>query len=240
MKKFDTLIFSLLICSFQLSSQISKFTYSTETCIITASYDVKKYTKKQLEQTNVLVNQSSYVNTDATSFDIEHVESIKLEHLTYECDTLLRFYKNLNIVNTPYFKELREKRIREIKETCELRAITIQAWKDPTILMSYTNVDSKAKYYREALIKGGDALLKAWRKLVNEQKIKNGFPQSIEKEYQAQYASNNRLRYAQLKVMTFGWWNACNHLIYHYENDGSVEAFQKLFIEILTEDCDEP
>ena len=175
MKKFDTLIFSLLICSFQLSSQISKFTYSTETCIITASYDVKKYTKKQLEQTNVLVNQSSYVNTDATSFDIEHVESIKLEHLTYECDTLLRFYKNLNIVNTPYFKELREKRIREIKETCELRAITIQAWKDPTILMSYTNVDSKAKYYREALIKGGDALLKAWRKLVNEQKIKNGF-----------------------------------------------------------------
>ena len=39
-----------------------------------------------------------------------------MEHLTYECDTLLRFYKNLNIVNTPYFKELLEKRIREIKE----------------------------------------------------------------------------------------------------------------------------
>jgi hypothetical protein len=59
-------------------------------------------------------------------------------------------------------------------------------------------------------------------------------------KYNEKYNSKDRLIYAKIELMTYGWWNCSNSQIKRINNDGTMEKeFNKLFIHIETE-CDEP
>jgi hypothetical protein len=106
--------------------------------------------------------------------------------------------------------------------------------------MSYSLVDSTCIFYRDALISGGQKMLDAWVVLNENLKKKNGDPEKLQRKFDEQFNSVNRLDYARLELMSFGWWSSANRLIFHIMDSGEFEAeFKKLFIKVKCE-CDEP
>lgn len=63
----------------------------------------------------------------------------------------------------------------------------------------------------------------------------------MQRIFEEQYASPDRMKFALVEVMTFGWWNCANKAIKYVDYDGSQEReFRKLFIRVKTISCDEP
>ncbi|MEZ5422282.1 MAG: hypothetical protein R2682_04220 [Pyrinomonadaceae bacterium] len=83
-------------------------------------------------------------------------------------------------------------------------------------------------------------MLNAWRALTEEQAKKNADPARIRREYEAQLASSDRMKFALVEVMTFGWWNCANESIDYVQYDETQEReLEKQFTNIHR-DCDEP
>ena len=140
-------------------------------------------------------------------------------------------------LNEHEFWELaRQNRIKEISETCNLKALTIIAYDNPDTLMAFIKTDSLTTFFRDALISGGDKLLEAWKVLNEIQKSKNGFPENVQRKFETQFNSAQKMDYARLAVMQFGWWNHTNHLIYHDPRTAYWQEFEKLFFK-LESDC---
>ena len=59
--------------------------------------------------------------------------------------------------------------------------------------------------------------------------------------YEQQLASPDKLNFALVEVMTFGWSNCANALIPSVEYDGTQDKeFKKLFKSVKKVSCDEP
>ena len=93
--------------------------------------------------------------------------------------------------------------------------------------------------FRSALIAGGDQLLKAWTVLNEIQKKRNGDPEGLQRRFERDYSSPDRLQIARIEVMMFGWWHHANALLPHIDEDGYEENFNRLLKDIQCE-CDEP
>ena len=130
--------------------------------------------------------------------------------------------------------------LAELEGSYQLRKITIEAYKDPQVLLNnqFTNY---CKQYAEALSSNDSTKrLSTWKKLAEEQKEKNGNPEFFMKNFQEKFNSANKLVYAKIELMAFGWWNCANHQIPHIDRDGGMEEeFNKLFTNIKSA-CDEP
>ena len=79
--------------------------------------------------------------------------------------------------------------------------------------------------------------MNAWFELKERQKLNNCCPEMVEKEFLSKYNSCNRLKYARLDLMTYGWGNCMNQFVYHHTDYIRIEEeFQKLFISVDRED----
>lgn len=127
-----------------------------------------------------------------------------------------------------------------MNESYELKKIAIQSYSRPQILME-NRFSKECQEYAIALSSMDDELLlETWRKLVQKQAEKNGAPDLLLQRFNQENASLYRLTYARNQVMTYGWWNCANHVIYHFEDDGTpAKEFEKLFSNVKSE-CDEP
>ncbi len=76
-----------------------------------------------------------------------------------------------------------------------------------------------------------------WIKLKERQKLNNCCPENVEQRFQYEYNSRERLKYARLELMKYGWGNCMNQFVYHHEDYARIEEeFQKLFISVERED----
>jgi hypothetical protein len=56
-------------------------------------------------------------------------------------------------------------------------------------------------------------------------------------------ASPDRLKFARVEVMSFGWWNCANEFIKYDQGDNGPareREFRKLFMRVRNLGCDEP
>lgn len=243
MKNFKDILISisfLLIFQIQSFSQESKFEYWEELCSCVGVFDSTKYSREELKNTFEYLWWAPNVDYDATPNDINKIKNLNRVDLEKECSNKLEKLRTLNFVDTKFWIKVKEDRIKEIESTCKLRKFTTLAYENPSILLSYVNVDSTCIYYRNILIKGGQEMIGAWVKFHNENQMKNGFNKNNQEKFESQYNSTFKEDYARLYLTTYGWWNSANHLIFHINtsNDYSKE-FKKLFI-IVDFDCDEP
>ena len=234
-----TVILLSLLCHSNLSAQYADFEYMTELCECKAQFDSTKYSRQQLQNTfdHIYWNNASNIDTHPTDFD-KNVP-VLLDSLEAEHRRKLEFLEQLDIVDDKFWQRERDKMIKYINSTCELRRVTIRARLDPKELLDYKLVDSTCKYFRDALIAGGDQLLKAWTVLNEIQKKRNGDPEGLQRRFERDYSSPDRLQIARREVMTFGWWNHANALLPHIDDDGYEENFNRLLKDIQCE-CDEP
>jgi hypothetical protein len=230
----------LIFTSANSYAQYADFSYNTELCECMAKFDTTKYSRQEVQNTIDYLWNSSYISTNSSAQKLEDIEKLSVADLRKECDEKINNLKSLKFVNEPFWTKLLTEQIAFYESTCRLKEYTILAYSNPKILLEYELVDSTCIYYRDALIAGGDKLMKTWLTLHKKQKSNNGSPENLQKRFDKKYYSDAKLEYARMEVMTYGWWNSANYLLPHINtNYDYQEEFEKLLLDVECE-CDEP
>ena len=229
-------------------AQTKKFKWSYGLCEHVGTYDSTKYTEKQLFDTEKLTYQHPELSLsyDAAPNTLENIDKLDVKNLDAEYRKRLKEWENLDLVEGELWENLRQKYIENLKEDYQRSRVTVLAYKNPAVLREIKTLKICENQYTNPLIAGGDYLLTTWLKLNLDQRAINADPERVKKEYEEKYASPDRLRYARLDVMRFGWWNCSMYTntdgSYSCETDFKqdyTEEFSKLFKNVES-DCDEP
>jgi len=234
----------LLLSAVAANGQIRSFKWTDELCEYRGTYNAKKYTPEQLQNTMKLFAVPGFdISTDATVFKYKDIAKLSLAKLEEEYKSKTSALTNLDIVQSPYFEGQRQSKLREMQQKYMLSRMTIRAWGDPAAAFAEKFPGAEQCYTKFAgpITRGGPDLLAAWRRVNEESQAKNGDPARVSREFEEQYASADKMKYALVEVMDFGWWNCANHTIDYITYDGTQEKqFKKLFIRVKTISCDEP
>lgn len=233
---------ALLVCAVPIYAQNRTFKWSDELCDFVGTFSAKKYSQAQLRNTLKLWDHGSFsIGTSATVFKPEDLPTLNLAALEKEYKATSAELANLDIVNSPYWESLRSSKLAELKQVYDLSRVTILGHQNPKALNELVGSEACKTKYAVPLIAGGDMLLRTWRAVNEESRTKNSSPERLRRIFDEQYASPDRMKYALVEVMTFGWWNCANDEIKYVEIDGSQEKeFKKLFVRVKKVHCDEP
>jgi hypothetical protein len=238
----NTLVILFLYVSVMLvSAQTKTYKWETEFCGFEATYDSSKYTETQLTNTRELMDSLGAVPlmTNTTAWKYEIIETLKVEDLDKEYREKSAELKNLDIVKDEYWQTIKQNKIKEMDQSYRLMRLQIQGYTNPVILREYKSAETCTVNYAEPLIAGGDTLINAWIKLNREVMQKDN--QTQVRRFARENASPDRLKYAQLDVMSYGWWNCVNKTIeYVTDDEKHRENFARLFVSVKELYCDEP
>jgi len=231
----------MLLSALTVSAQMKTMGWDSEMCRYMGTFDSKKYTAQQLRNTQGLTVPGTYgITSEATAFSPADIDKLSVARLTKEYLNKRAQLNALDIVRTPYWESLRQKKLAEIKQVYELSLVSIKAYRTPTSLNELGWADTCKTRFARPLIAGGDDLLRAWLAVNLDSRSKNSDPERLRRIFDQQNASPDRFAYARVEVMTFGWWNCANEFINYVDYDGTAEReFKKLFVRVR-EQCDEP
>lgn len=239
-----TLLALLLLTTLTAIGQTRTLRWEDELCAYTGTYDAKKFTAAQLRNTLKLSQTAGSIplETNTTAWKISDIATLDVAALDREYAQKSAELKTLDIVNVPYWQQFRERKLREMEQVYRLGRTSIRAYQDPKVLLDHKDLpDVCTAKYAGPLTSGGDELLKTWQ-MVNEQMRKNNSdPERIRRIYEEQLRSPDRMQFALIEVITFGWSNCTNGLI-KYVSDAATPAreFKKLFTRTRTLRCDQP
>ncbi len=242
-KLLRNLIAVLFLCSAPLFAQTAKFRWTTDLCEYEGVFDQKKYTRAQLQNTLKMMLSGSFdLGNDAVIWKFEEIANLNVAALDAEFDLKTTQLKNLDIVNSAYWKTFKQRNLTELEQVYELSKTTMLAYKNPAEIKQYTAAESCVNLYAEPLINGGDELLKTWRQVNETSRRNNGNPNRLQTIFEQQLNSPDKFKYARIEVMTFGWWNCANKFVERapYYDEQPQKEFNKLFKTVKTIGCDEP
>jgi len=237
-------IILLLLSGLPANAQVRSLKWTDGFCEYRGTYDAKKYTRTQLQNTLKLFAIGVFdISTDAIVFKYEDIAKLSLAKLDEEYKLKLAELANLDIVKTPYWESQRQSKLREMQQRYTLSRITTRAYTDPASAFTEKFPGSEQCHTQFAgpIIRGGPDLLATWQRVNEESRRKNGDPARVKRIFEEQYASADRMKYALVEVMTFGWWNCANKAINYVNNyDMQVRQFKKVFSHVSEISCDEP
>lgn len=242
MRKFVFFVVILLLASVFAQGQTRKFQWEDEICVFEGTYNAKRYTKKQLEDTyHLWYSRDFQMDTyDATAFKIEDIEKLRsVESLEAEYAKKSAALKALQVVNVPFWKDYKQKKLKELEMDYQLARASAQAFKNPAVLREITFADACVARFAPPLTTGGDELLRIWREVNVDLRAKNADPERVRREFEAQLVSADKFQYAQVEVITFGWWNCVNERIERADYSVGNKNFWKLFSRVKKIACDD-
>lgn len=222
-----TLLFS--IYSSVAIGQMATFEFEDLVCSYKGTYNSKVHSKRQLEDTYRLVQDNFYFSDEGN-----------LDTLNARYQATMKYLDSLQIVDDSYFQLMKDSVRVYLRQTFSLKRAQKLAKVDPSLLLSTVEKGSAAFKYGTALIQGGDSLLVAYKKLVNDQMKNNAIPGYLLEEYQAVMKRIDREDIAFDKVLIYGWWNSANDQVDHVSDRRLMfQNYLKLFLKVNTVDCDE-
>lgn len=235
----------VLVASIGVDAQMRKFRWSTELCEFEGTYDSKKYTETKLKNTQRLLSYAELRlgTTDATVWKYEDIAKLDVGKLDTDYKRLMAELESLDYVKNTYTNSIRLAKITEAKQLYALSRTTMIAYTKPEVIRDFAGADACKKVHGEPLIAGGDALLTAWRKVNEDARSKNADPARLKAIFDQQLASPDKLNFARVETMSFGWWNCANEQIKYADigqDDMAEKEFKKLFVRMKTINCDEP
>lgn len=236
-----TLLIMMLLSNFA-AGQPRKFRWTNEMCEFEGTYNASRYSESRLRNTLKLIGPGGFgISTEATAWKYEDIDLLSASMLEREYLARSAELRSLAIVNTAFFEKLRREKLRELEKVYLLSKITIRGYREPASLLEYRDAGECVKLFGIPLNDGGELLLQTWRRVNEDSRSKNADPERLRRIYDEQFASPDRLKFARVEVMMFGWWNCANARIPYVAEDGRAEReFKKLFIRVRTIDCDEP
>lgn len=232
----------LFLLNYFASGQIVQYEWTNGLCYFSGEYDSTKISKEELNDTYSLCCADSAVNyleVPGLAWRPSQIDSLNLTSLDKEYDIKSKRLKEMKLIKTPFWEEQRQYKIESLKEMYRFKQIAIQAYKNPSILKEYPLGDSCFEY-ADAIIAGGDSMLNEWKRMRLKHCETNGDPKWCYDEYYLKrYNSSERLIWAKLDLMMFGWWNCtCRFLKFNEPNGKAEEEFEKLF-QNVKENCDD-
>lgn len=234
----------ILLSAYNAVAQTNTFKWSDELCDYSGTYDAKKYSEKQIEDTHKLFRTVGIpFEFQATVWNYSEIETLNVADLEAEYKTKRAELVSLDLVRSPFWEGVRQSKLKEMDQVYQLSLVTAKAYKDPAVLRTYERADSCILKYAEPIIAGGDSLLGIWREVNKASQARNSEPARLKRIFDDQFASKDREKYALVETMSFGWWNCANETIEYdpTDGDGSREReFKKLFVRVRTIACSEP
>jgi hypothetical protein len=245
MKRLGSMIFfALILLPAAAGAQVKIYKWDDVLCSFKGTYNPAKISLKTIEDTKKLVDfgMGLPLQTDQTVFDPKDLPGLDVDALDAEYRDTLKMLEGLKPADTEYFRSLKNKHIATLKKSYELKRVTLLAHTDPESLRDVSSSQEVCfEKWGLPVIAGGEVLANAWKALLEEQKKVNGAPDRLEARFVERYNSPDRMKWALVEVLGFGWWNCVNRSIPYVENDGTAEdEFKKLFVKVETVECEEP
>jgi hypothetical protein len=241
MNKIAALMVVFVLCGAAVSAKSKKFVWEDEICAYEGSYNVALYTKKQLENTYQLWYSRDFeldVWHGERSVD-GHMEPFTISWLDYQYALKSAALRKLEIVNVPYWQNVKRKKLKALEQKYILERLTLQAFENPPVLSKLKFADACLEKFGNPLMAGDASLLRIWR-VSNEQSRKtSAYAEDIRKYFEERMASADRIKYARDEVLKDGWWNCVNSQIDRGDDDGlQHKNFRKIFRRVKTLGCD--
>ncbi len=237
------LITTLLItAALAVSGQTRTFRWQDELCTYEGTYNSGKVSLTQVKNTLELSRPGAFsLDRNSTVWKYEDIGLLNVSLIDAEYKSKAARLRALEIASTPYWKEFKAKKVRELEQVYTLERTTMQGYKDPSALLEYTRAPACTTRFARPIVTGGDALIAAWRGVNEESRTKNADPERLKRIFDNQFRSPDRLKFAFLEVMAFGWSNCANELIeYIVQDETPALEYKKLFTKVRTIRCEEP
>lgn len=214
---------------------LATYAWDSEMCHYTGRYNPRRYSKEALDNGYKLLFGSAMLNTDTSVFRPEDVDDLHLDSLTAEYTRNLRQYRTMRLLPQPMWQKLRKQAIQELEDDYRAKKLYIEAFANPAVLLS-TPLQANCRKYIMGLASHNDSLtLRDWQRFVEEQR-RSSSDNVYSERYNREYDSPNRLLYAKIDLLTFGWWNCANASIRRVEpSEKMVDEFSRLFTQVKTE-----
>jgi hypothetical protein len=221
------------------------FTWQDEVCENTGTFPAGAYTQRQLRDTYRLAN-TFVLFTTTVAFNFNDYNAAYFTRaaasLRHEHDSLTALLRGLQPVPIPYWRTLKQLRAQQLAEAYALKQAGLEGYFHPESLLHNRYYPHCAAYATALASTDTAMVLNAWRKLVDEQKRQNGYPESLEREYVREAAKPEGINYAKMQLLTFGWGNCANSLSKYNQLDDQgtaspVNKFEQLFTRITQANC---
>lgn len=226
-------------------AQNRTFKWNDELCEYQGTYDSKKYNEVVLRNTLKLLSHDGFRldSTSATVWDFNEIAKLDDAKVETQYKGIVDELERLKYVSTPYTDEIKRQKLVEVRQLYQLVRTTMAAYTDPSVIRNYKGAEACKLNFGEPIFAGGDKLIEAWRKVNLDSRSKNADPERLRRRFDEQIASPDRLKFALVETMSFGWWNCANDEIKRSDvgvSDRPAREFKKLFIRVKTVNCDEP
>jgi hypothetical protein len=226
-------------------AQRAVFKWSDELCEYAGTYDTRKYTAKQLDGCYWLSHNSSLMLSHTPSvFKPSDIDKLSIVALDQEYHQTLTQLEALDLPKATYWADLRQSKVTELNQLYQLSRVALQGYTNPSVLRQWFYQDTCLRRHVDALVAGGDSLLAGWRNVVAMQAARNGCPERLWGEFDAQRSSDSWMDYARVCITTFGWWNrALIHIERSedkFDDNRRTREFMRLFVKTKNLGCDEP
>lgn len=242
MKTFVVAVLLAVSAVSAFAQKTSVLRWEDEMCEYSGTYDPKLHTAARLRNTLKLSLPGSYLlETNTVAWSYGDIAKLDLTALDAEYNRKMTELKELDIVDVPYWQDYKKRMIREFEQVYALERANLISYSDPSKLLAYTAAPDCTTKYAKPLIAGGDQLLAAWLGVNVDSRKKNADPDRLKRRFEQELRSPDKMKYALVEVMNFGWANCANALIERIDHDGTAEAeFKKLFKSVKTLRCYEP
>lgn len=240
-----TLVIVLLFVASAVSAfaqRQSVLRWEDEMCEYSGTFDPKLHTAARLRNTLKLSLPGSYLlETNTTAWNYGDIAKLDIAGFDAEYKRKLAELKALDIVKVQYWQEFKSRKLRELEQVYTFERTTMLGYTDSSKLLGYTTSSACVARYAKPLILGGDRLLAAWLSVNVESRKNNADPDRLQRIFEQQLRSPDKMKFALIEVMNFGWSNCVNATIERIQYDGTPEAeFKKLFKKVKTLRCYEP
>ena len=227
-----------------LRAQTGTFDWNDMLCEYSGTYDPARYSRTEIEDTHKLYQMVGMpLNFQRTVWNYSEIEGLDPAELDKEYNAKRELLLGLRLVRSEYWENARAAKLMELEQVYRLSYVTVRAYREPAVLREYEGAAECKTKYAEPIIAGGERLIDAWRSVNKDSQTRNADPDRLQREFDQQNASPDRLKFALVETMAFGWWNCANESIQYdqSDSDGSRdEEFKKLFTNVKTLGCDEP
>lgn len=222
---------------------IASFTWTDPACEYTGNYNPQRYSPDLIKNTYELWSFSysgSTLENGRSVFEPSDIAKLDLKALTDEYTDKKTRLEKLKIINTPFWNTLKKQLLQQLEDEYELDKIEMQAFNDPAVLLNNRFSKSCERFVTALNSTDTSVLLTTWKSFCEELKTKNGSPETFMAKFYEKYNSPQKLVYAKIDLLTFGWGNCANDNTFHVVNDGKAgEVFEKLFSNVKSK-CEEP
>ena len=221
---------------------LASFTWNDAACEYTGNYNPKTYSLELITNTYQLWSAYSgkTLENGRSVFQPADIAKLDVKALTDEYTEKKASLEKLKVINAPFWNTLKKQLLQQLEDEYELDKIEMQAFEDPSVLLNNRFSKSCERFSTALNSTDTSVLFSTWKSFCEELKAKNGSPEAFMAKFYEKYNSPQRLVYAKIDLLTFGWGNCANEIAFHVINDGKAEeAFAKLFTNVKQE-CEEP